>query len=113
MMEAKLVYVKLTVFEQMESAANDGVVCTTNISIGADNSRLLKYSCCSCKQSNTTLVEILQTGKECAKHCYTTFSNELVTEGSPPCKRSKCGKEDTSTDHNMSCYHSHPVAQLS
>ena len=93
--------------------SDDGAVCTTNISIGADNAGLLKYSCCSCKQSNTTLVEIPQTGKECTKHCCTdnqTVSNELVTEGSPSFKRSKCCQEDTSTDHNTSCYHSHPVA---
>ena len=93
--------------------SDDGAVCTTNISIGADNAGLIKYSCCSCKQSNTTLVEIPQTGKECTKHCCTdnqTVSNELVTEGSPSFKRSKCCQEDTSTDHNTSCYHSHPVA---
>ena len=66
MMEAKLVYVKkkkLSVFKQMESAAMMVQYALTNISIGADNSGLLKYSCCSCKQSNITLVEIPQTGK--------------------------------------------------
>ena len=93
---------------------SDGFSCTSNnVTAGADNSGLLKYSCCSCKQSNTTLVEIPQTGEECATHCCTdnqTVSDEHVTEGSLPCKRSKRGQEDTSTDRNTSCYRSHPVA---
>ena len=93
--------------------SNDFPYTSNSITVGVNNSGLLKYSCCSCKQSNTTLVEIPQTGKECAKHCCTdnqTDSNEHVTEKSPPCKRSKCGQEDTSTDCNTSCYRSHPVA---